>query len=335
MSDKMDYETVYEKFRSFGIIQRIKMVFMRSCSTYDTYITFSDNVEATAAYNYLSENASGFCRRFKLVSVSNLKDDTFDFIPDQFITIQERDERILPLPTWHVASYKEGQENLIRGAESIQKKVGNIPRGNLKRYGRSLLIKAGNETQAALLTNFNPSLDSNIKSISPHKSFNTHKGIIYSKDLHYYEDWEILDKCPPFVHKAQKLKGDNHAILLTFTSDYIPDIINLEHTRIKVKKYYRRPTQCFKCFEYGHGYDNCKNTRKCAHCSGEHDHVEKCTNTSYCFLCEGDHSPKSRNCPRFKFEQEVLDVANNQFISIGSAKQIVMGANKSPNSSYA
>ena len=99
MSDSMDYETVYEKFRSFGIIQRIKMVFKRSCSMYDTYITFSDNLEATSAYNYLSENASGFCRRYKLISVSNLQDDAFDFIPDQFVTVQERDERVLPLPT--------------------------------------------------------------------------------------------------------------------------------------------------------------------------------------------------------------------------------------------
>ena len=122
MSDQMDYETVYEKFRSFGIIQRIKMIFTRSRSTYDTYITFSDSVEATSAYNYLEENESGFCRKYKIISVSNLKDDAFDFIPDQFVTAQERDEtdqRVLPLPTWHVASYKEGQENFIRGAESI------------------------------------------------------------------------------------------------------------------------------------------------------------------------------------------------------------------------
>ena len=235
----------------------------------------------------------------------------------------------------HVASYKEGRENLIRGAEAIQKKVGNIPRGHLKRYGKALLIKAGNETQAALLSNFKPSTEGNIKSISPHKSFNTFKGIVYSKELHDFEDWEILEQCPPSVFKAQKLKGDNHAILLTFTSSHIPDVINLEHTRIKVKKYYRRPTQCFKCFEYGHGYDKCKNERKCSHCSGNHEAVENCANNTHCFLCDGDHSPKSRNCPRFLFEQEVLDVANNQFISIGSAKQIVMGANKTPNSSYA
>ena len=326
---------LFEKFKSFGSIQRIKMIFASNRTYYDAYVTFDNNVEASSALQFLMEEEPEFCKKQKLVSATNLVDDPFDFVPPQIAPAEEREERILPLPTWHVASYKEGRENLIRGAEAIQRKVGNIPRGNLKRYGRSLLIKAGNPTQAALLSNYKPSPEGNIKTISPHKSFNSFKGIVYSRDLCDFENWEILEKCPPFVYSAQKLKGDNNAILLTFTSNFIPDMIHIDHSRIKVKKYYRRPTQCFKCYEYGHGHDKCKNTRKCSHCSGEHEPVEKCRNASHCFLCDGDHSPRSRNCPRYQFEQEVLDVANNQYISIGSAKQVVMGANKTPNSSYA
>ena len=330
-----DYDMLFEKFKSFGSIQRIKMVFAKNRTYYDAYVTFNDNVEASSALQFLTEEDPEFGKKRKLISITNLVDDPFDYVPPQIIPKEEREERILPLPTWHVASYKEGRENLIRGAEAIQKKVGNIPRGNLKKYGRSLLIKAGNPTQAALLSNYKPSPEGNIKSISPHKSFNTFRGIVYSRDLFDYEEWEILELCPPSVYRVQKLKGDNNAILLTFTSNFIPDTIFIDHSRIKVKKYYSRPTQCFKCYEYGHGHDKCKNTRKCSHCSGEHEPVENCANASHCFLCEGDHSPKSRNCTRYKFEQEVLDVANNQFISIGSAKQIVMGANKSPDSTYA
>ena len=335
ISTSYDYDMLFEKFKSFGSILRIKMVFATNRKYYDAYITFDTNVEASSALQFLMEEDPDFGKKRKLISITNLVDDPFDFVPPQIAPVEEREERVLPLPTWHVASYKEGRENLIRGAEAIQRKVGNIPRGNLKKYGRSLLIKAGNPTQAALLSNYKPSPEGNIKTISPHKSFNSFKGIVYSRDLFDYDDWEILEKCPPFVYKVQKLKGDNNAILLTFTSNFIPDMIYIDHSRIKVKKFYRRPTQCFKCFEYGHGHDKCKNTRKCSHCSGEHEPVENCTNASHCFLCEGDHSPKSRNCQRYKFEQEVLDVANNQYISIGSAKHIVMGANKTPNSSYA
>ena len=335
ISGSFDYDLIYEKFRPFGLIQRIKMVCIKFRTTYDTYVTFSDNVEASSALNYLREKDPNFCKRFKLISITNLADEPFDFVPPIFDPVEEKEERVLPVPTWHVAFYRDGRENLIRGAEAIQRKVGNIPRGNLKRYGKSILIKAGNLTQASLLSNFKPSPEGNIKSVSPHKSFNSFKGIIYSKDLFDFDDWEILEKCPSNVYKVQKLKGDNNAILLTFSSEYIPDSIYIDHSRIKVKKYYRRPTQCFKCFEYGHGFDKCKNARKCSHCSGEHELAENCVNQSHCFLCDGDHSPKSRNCPRFQFEQEVLDVANNQYISIGSAKRMVMGANKTPNSSYA
>ena len=335
ISDTPNYEMIHDKFRSFGSIQRIKMILTQQDNVFDAYITFSNSSEASTAQQHLNIEDSNYCKKSKVISITNLLDDAYDYIPDEISLPVEKVERVLPIPTWHVASYKEGQENMIRGAKAIQKKVGNIPRGNLKRYGRALLIKAGNNTQAALLRNFKASPDSNIESISPHKSFNTFKGIIYSRDLYYYEDWEILEMCPSSVYKVQKLKGDNNAILLTFTSNFVPDTIYIEHTRIKVKKFYRRPTQCFKCYEYGHGYDKCKNTRKCPHCSGTHELVEHCTNPGHCFLCEGDHSPKSRNCPRYLFEQEALEIANNQFISIGSAKQIVMGANKTPDSSYA
>ena len=335
ISTGYDYDMLFDKFKSFGSIQRIKMIFAKNRTYYDAYVTFDNNVEAASALQFLMEEDLEFCKKRKLISVANLADDPYDFVPPQIVPVEEREERVLPLPTWHVASYKEGRDNLIRGAEAIQRKVGNIPRGNLKKYGRSLLIKAGNPTQAALLSNYKPSAEGNIKTITPHKSFNTFRGIIYSRDLFDYEDWEILEKCPPSVYRAQKLKGDNNAILLTFTSNFIPDMIFIDHSRIKVKKYYHRPTQCFKCFEYGHGHDKCKNPRKCSRCSGEHEPLENCANESHCFLCEGDHSPKSRNCPRYRFEQDVLDVANNQFISIGSAKQIVMGANKSTDSTYA
>ena len=332
--DHFNYKMIYEKFKSFGEIQRIKMVVHQNETAFNSYVTFSNSMEASSAFYYLRENEPLFCKKCKITSVANLQEDVFDFVPPAYVPAEELMERSLPTPIWHVASYKDGEENLIKGAESIQEIVGNIPRGNLKRYGKSILIKAGNKTQAVLLNKFKPSSDGNIKSISPHKSFNTLKGVIYSRDLYAFSEREILKRCPTCVYKAEKLKN-NHAILLTFCTDYIPDRINVEHSRIKVKKFHRRPTQCFKCFEYGHGSDNCRNAAKCSNCSGEHDLAEDCNFVSHCFLCEGSHSPKSKNCPRFLFEQEVLEVANNQFISIGSAKQIVMGANKTPDSSYA
>ena len=150
IATSFDYDMLFEKFKSFGSIQRIKMIFASNRTYYDAYITFDNNVEASSALQFLMEEDPEFCKKRKLISATNLVDDPFDFVPPEIAPVEEREERVLPLPTWHVASYKEGRENLIRGAEAIQRKVGNIPRGNLKRYDRSLLIKAGNPTQAAI-----------------------------------------------------------------------------------------------------------------------------------------------------------------------------------------
>ena len=59
-----------------------------------------------------------------------------------------------------------------------------------------------------------------------------------------------------------------------------------------------------------------------------------CEKEEFCFHCDGNHSPASR-CPRYRFEEEVVETANNEHISIGSAKRIVMAANSSENSTYA
>ncbi|XP_066956295.1 uncharacterized protein [Macrobrachium rosenbergii] len=93
--------------------------------------------------------------------------------------------RALPPPLWHVAIYKEGGKNLRKAAECIESKVGSIPIGNLKRF------------------------------------FNTLKGVVYSKDLHVFKEEEILHRCPPCVSHVKKLGGDA-AILLTFSSNYLP-----------------------------------------------------------------------------------------------------------------
>ena len=63
--------------------------------------------------------------------------------------------------------------------------------------------------------------------------------------------------------------------------------------------------------------------------------VEKtCEKEEFCFHCDGNHSPASRRYPRYRFE-EVGETANNEHISIGSAKRIVIAANSSENSTYA
>ena len=124
--------------------------------------------------------------------------------------------------------------------------------------------------------------------------------------------------------------------MLTFSTEYIPDYVHFgDHIRMKVWRFRSNPKQCRSCFEYGHISDDCKNEKRCFRCSETHEQNILCHAKLLCFLCDGNHSPSSNECPRKKFEREVIETANVERISIGSAKRQVMGANRSENSSYA
>ncbi|MPC73976.1 hypothetical protein E2C01_068320 [Portunus trituberculatus] len=46
-----------------------------------------------------------------------------------------------------------------------------------------------------------------------------------------------------------------------------------------------------------------------------------CNAAAYCFHCRNAHQVRSRQCPRFHLEQDILQLANSQFISLGSARR--------------
>ena len=196
----IDYEEIFDELKVFGPIQRIKLKLIKFTNSkrFTAYITFLESADAFSAYTALTDGKSNLQAKCSLMNPKNLMDEENDFIPADSGTASAVSsfQRDYPIPIWHVAFYKPGRENMIRASEAIQRKVGNLCQGNLKRYGKALLIKAGNETQGMLLNNFKPSEDGNIKSISPHSTFNNPKGMIFSKDLMDFTEEEILEKCP-------------------------------------------------------------------------------------------------------------------------------------------
>ena len=119
------------------------------------------------------------------------------------------------------------------------------------------LLKAGDRSQA-MMSKFKPQSGGDIKNITPHKYFNTIKGIIFSSDLCEFEEPEIFALCPETVYEVKKLGGVNDAILLLFNCP-LPLDIQIDHSRIKVKKFRAKPTQCHNCYEYGHIRKYCPN----------------------------------------------------------------------------
>ena len=181
-----------------------------------------------------------------------------------------------------------------------------------------------------MLSKFKPQSGGDIKNITPHKYSNTVKGIIFSSDLCEFEEPEILALCSETVYEVKKLGGINDAILLFFNCP-LPFDIQIDHSRIKVKKFRAKPTQCHNCYEYGHIRKYCPNEDSTnARFAPVSIFVKNktCEKEEFCFHCDGNHSPASRRCPRYRFEDEVVETANNEH-------RVVMAANSSENSTYA
>ena len=324
LSSSLDYEQVYLLTKIHGDIQRIRLILDTNTDSFECYVVYKSSASALKAKDYFQgHSVNDRPLTTNLYNINNFEEEPFDFFPINENSV-EVGQRKSAIPRWFVASYKAGKENLIKGAECIRRKIGSIPDKNLKRYGRSILIKAGNDTQSRLLENFKTSQDNIIASVVPHKSFNNSRGIVYSKELGEFMEEEILNMCPPNVLNIRKFKGtDNicNAIQLTFISPYLPDYIKVSGIEFQVKKFQPRPTQCRKCFEYGHVLKYCENVARCFICSGMHNLDLECNKNKFCFHCRGTHSPNWRQCPVYKLNQDILETAENEHISYGAARK--------------
>ena len=119
---------------------------------HNCYIVFESSESASAALNGLdNHHVKSSVISARLFSISNLRSDNYDYIPKEDDCVESMLPRKSPPLLWYVATYKEGRENFLRASECIEGKIGTVPYEHLKKYGRSVLIKAGNDTQSMLL----------------------------------------------------------------------------------------------------------------------------------------------------------------------------------------
>ena len=143
ISENADFDSVHQYMKQFGHVERIKMKLIKNPTSYDCHVTFSKAEFASKALDHV--NGQTFLDTVcyaKLFSIKNLIDDETDYVPSMFEGIcNEEHVKDDPILLWHVANYKPGKENFLMACNCIQKKVGAIPKGNLKRYGKGILIK--------------------------------------------------------------------------------------------------------------------------------------------------------------------------------------------------
>ena len=319
------YSALHGALKEFGTIHRIRVVYDAD-DTNRCYVQYSSGTEAQTAFEAAASLPVGG-RHFRadLLDSANVSAGDNDYVPNLFedaATATSPRVRQAPTPRWFVAYYREGRGNFIHASRYLMKEVGWIPDGNLKTYGKGILIRACDLTQAKMLLNLPCSPSSIFEAIKPHRSFNTSKGCLYNRDLYEFSEADILAMCPDSVQKVTKLRGGNNMVLLHFYGSLLPDSIRIGPLPLRVKPFLDRPLQCYGCYNYGHGKKYCTEHPRCGNCSALDSHsTADCESAAYCFHCRDAHPLRSRQCPRYRLEQDILHLANTQFISLGSARR--------------
>ncbi|MPC88403.1 hypothetical protein E2C01_083305 [Portunus trituberculatus] len=159
-------------------------------------MTFLSCDEALLAFEHVASlplAGSGF--KTELLQSRNVSDSDIDYIPNAFDNYLENsvpEVRQIPPPRWFVAYYRNGGVNFIHASWYLAKEIGTIPEGNLKKYGKGVLVRSKNITQARMLQHLPCPTDSMFETVKAHPSFNYSKGCVYSKDLYKFPEEEIL-----------------------------------------------------------------------------------------------------------------------------------------------
>ncbi|GFO02343.1 RNA-directed DNA polymerase from mobile element jockey [Plakobranchus ocellatus] len=145
--------------------------------------------------------------------------------------------------------------------------------------------------------------------VSPHKSLNSSKGVIRSRDLRCCSEEELdgVTHARRIIVRRGEDKIQTDTVVLTFDSPKPPSRIRAGYLTLDVRPYVPLPMRCYKCQRYGHGKDRCKKPAAvCVRC-GKGGHVERdCSADPHCVNCRGDHATSSKTCPKFLEEQSIL-----------------------------
>ena len=169
--------------------------------------------------------------------------------------------------------------------------------------------------------------------VTPHRTLNSSKGVIYCDNLDGYSNEEVLAGLKQHgenvtdVYRIQtrqqgQLRPSN-LFIITFDTPTIPNKIRVAYNFCKVKLYIPNPRRCFQCQQYGHAKSHCKKNIVCANCGQEGHEYEDCENDSLCIHCKQEHACSSRACSQWQLEKKILTVKYTDNISFFEARQRV------------
>lgn len=129
-------------------------------------------------------------------------------------------------------------------------------------------------------------------------------------------------------------KVNTGVVILTFSNPTPPEKVKIGYRICRTEKYYPRPMQCYRCFEYNHISKFSKNNERCRVCGEKaHNENEECPNETKCANCYGNHYSTSKICNKFREEQQIVRVKIDENILYQAARNKLL--NRTGENSYA
>lgn len=221
----------------------------------------------------------------------------------------------------------------------------------------TILIECFNGKQADKIIKMKSLSSSIFVEVEEHNSLNKSKGTIYTHDLKYLTDAEILTELKtqnPNIVEIKRIKKrhpetkavtseDMGLYIVTFNTSELPEKMILGYQSVEIRAFIPYPMRCFKCFSFGHISDKCPSPdKKCAHCSeSEHSEIDvtsgkrkPCEKVAKCTNCKENHNSFSKNCAVFKKEFSIQRIKISQKKSLYEARKEYARMNPLP-STYA
>jgi hypothetical protein len=177
-------------------------------------------------------------------------------------------------------------------------------------------------------------VDSFLKSVpvklTPHRSLNTSKGIIRSRDMRDCTDDEVPDALRPagvnhVKHVMTQRNGvsqPTNTFILTFKKLAPPKVVKTAYLSLPVEAFIPNPFRCFNYQRFGHGRSTCNHKAICARCGKPDQADDSCIAEPVCTNCAGPHPSYSKECPEWIKQRTVMQIKTERKISFSDAKQI-------------
>lgn len=225
--------------------------------------------------------------------------------------------------------------DIIKTSKELKESAGKLKK--ITRAGKStLLVETVSALQSEKLKKIKKLANHEVL-VTKHKLFNSVKGVVRSRAFGHNTIEEIRENLSnQGVSDVRRvsIRRNNEIIqtdtyILTFELNKLPPIIIYgEFHREIVEEYKHKPQQCYKCQKFGHVAKYCRSEADtCSRC-GLQGHVQHdCRNAIKCYHCNKDHYSNSKDCDKYKCEEQILSIQMKEKIPRGDAVEITMSHN--------